>query len=58
MNILMLTLQEYLLGVETGALDPREVISRYVSQLKKDTLFSFVRIHENYLEQHQNGPVL
>jgi Asp-tRNA(Asn)/Glu-tRNA(Gln) amidotransferase A subunit family amidase len=49
-----LTLTEYLAQVKAGTLDPQTVVLQYMEKIKKENaeLFSFVRIHEKYLEQH------
>ena len=52
--VMRLTLQEYLSGVESGALDPREVVSHYLqkNQHAASDLFAFVRMHDRYVDQH------
>jgi hypothetical protein len=49
-----LTLQQYLSEVESGTLYPRDVVSHYVKKIqeKNAELFSFVRLHKSYIDNH------
>jgi aspartyl-tRNA(Asn)/glutamyl-tRNA(Gln) amidotransferase subunit A len=48
-----LTLTEYLAQVQAGTIDPKTIVLQYVEKIKKENadLFSFVRIHDNYIQQ-------
>lgn len=51
-----LTLQQYLSWVESGLLNPKDVISHYLHKIKETNsdLFSFVRIHDTYVDNHRD----
>ncbi|MDR0651613.1 MAG: hypothetical protein LBG59_09835 [Candidatus Peribacteria bacterium] len=49
-----LTLTEYLTKVNTGELNPKEIALQYVEKIRKENadLFPFLRLHEQFIENH------
>jgi hypothetical protein len=47
-----LTLRQYIDGVQQGSLDPNLILDEYLKRAQEDRLFSFVRLHTTYAQEH------
>jgi len=50
-----LTLKEYITGVKNGSIDANKTLLSYLDKAKtQDTYNAFVRIHDDYVNAHEN----